>query len=165
MAPATLVFHDVADLQFDFHNAVDEQGSGSTLEVADIVQGPEKRWTIQFHHGYLGFTATGFRQYIRKAPSFELGQQVSQPRRGGTTFERVTGEAAADLFSFAEFRTTATWRWYQLKLEQARVRHQLDQLLAERAAGHQDLKSFLLQKQELQHRINSLGLEIQDLNS
>ncbi|GAB3825235.1 hypothetical protein [Hymenobacter jeollabukensis] len=160
VAPATLVFHEVQNVEFDFDFIGTEPFKAAALEIDSLELETPNEWTIQFHNGYLGFTATGFSQYIRKAPSFEFGQQVSYPNRAGNSFERVTGEVQADAFNFAEFRKTNIWRLYQLMLDQARVRQQLEQLLDERAAGKLALKDFLMRKRDLQDRINYLGIEL-----
>lgn len=160
VAPATLAFQQVQHVEFDFDFIGTDPFKADAMEIDSLEREADNEWVVQFHNGYLGFRAAGFTQHIRRAPSFEFGQQVSFPGRAGTSFEKVTGEARPDGFDFAEFRTTNTWRLYQVMLTQARVRHQLNQLLDERAAGNLDLKSFLLQKRDLQDRINYLGIEL-----
>jgi hypothetical protein len=159
VAPATLAFQEVrgVELDFDYTGGLSKEDA---LEIDSVEREPDDEWTIQFQNGYLGFRAAGFSQYVRRAPSFEFGQQVTFPNRAGNSLEKITGEARTDAFNFAQFRTTDTWRLYQLMLKQARVRHELNQLLDVRAAGNLDLKSFLLQKRDLQDRINYLGIEL-----
>ncbi|WP_139361922.1 hypothetical protein [Hymenobacter sp. CRA2] len=159
VAPATLVFLGVQNVEFDF-DFIEGLSKENALEIDGIERKLENEWMIQLRNGHMGFQATGFEQYIRRAPSFEFGQQVSFPNRAGNSFEKVTGEARSDAFNFAEFRTSNTWRLYQVMLAQARVRQQLDQLLDERAAGNIALKRFLQQKRELQDRINHFGTEL-----
>ncbi|GAB2967975.1 hypothetical protein GCM10027048_43490 [Hymenobacter coalescens] len=159
VAPATLVFWEVQNVEFDF-DFIGGLSKENALEIDGIEKEPDGEWVIQFHNGYLSFRAAGFTQYIRRTPSFEFGQQVSFPFRAGNSLEKITGEAQSGAFDFAEFRTTNTWRLYQVMLEQMSVRHRLDQLLDARSAGHLDLKSFLLQKRDLQDRLNYLGIEL-----
>ncbi|WP_400191122.1 hypothetical protein [Hymenobacter sp. B81] len=161
VAPATLVFRGVQNLEVDFNFLGADPSKAEALEIDGIEQGQPGEWTILFHNGYLEFMATGYSQFIRKAPSFEFGQQVSWPNRAGTSFEQVSGEQS-DSFNFVEFRKTNTWRLYQLALDRARVKQQLDALLDKRAAGAVELKAFLLQKRDLQDRINYLGLELRN---
>lgn len=159
VAPATLVFQEVRDVGFDFDYA-GGLSKEDALEIDSLEREPDGEWVIQFQNGYLGFRAAGFSQYIRRAPSFEFGQQVTFPNRAGSSVDKVTGEARADAFNFVEFRTTNTWRLYQIMLDQAGVLHQLDQVRDERAAGRLDLKTFLRQKRDLQDRIHYLSLEL-----
>jgi hypothetical protein len=92
VAPATLVFRDVWDLEGD----LDFTGSPLALEVADIhrrtVDGRQRYgplWHIDGHAFGLRFHASGYRQYIRQAPILQSGQVLPRAERGDCSFAEL----------------------------------------------------------------------------
>ena len=159
VAPATLAFSNVREVEFDFDlfSISDWKTNAAEIEAIEREAG---RWTIQFQHGYISYKADGYRQYIRQSSSFQFGQQIEYQQRGGSSLEAVTGENQQDAFSFSKFRKSETWRLYEVALDRARVHRLLDALLDDRAAGRIELKDFLQRKRDFQDRINYLGIEL-----
>ncbi|MFF4169652.1 hypothetical protein [Streptomyces sp. NPDC001744] len=92
VAPATLVFEDVWDLEGD----LDFKGTPPDLEIDEVRRlVPDNgrqdlpQWHIQGHAFDLKFRASCFRQYFRRAPQFTSAQVLSDAERGGCCFTEV----------------------------------------------------------------------------
>ncbi|MEV6071187.1 hypothetical protein AB0L82_31970 [Nocardia sp. NPDC052001] len=92
MAPATLVFEDVWDLEED----LDFKGTTPALEIDGLQRlvlddGREDLplWHIKGHAFDLRFRAAGYRQYFRKAPALTSRQMLSHAERNGYAFAEV----------------------------------------------------------------------------
>jgi len=95
LVPATLVFHNVHDLQIDL-----EPFAG--LEIQDVTrEDPQRpknaeyvgrdtewRWTIETHEGAISLNAVGYTQYLRKKPIYCQQSSLDLYVRGGISFER-----------------------------------------------------------------------------
>jgi hypothetical protein len=94
-APATLVFEDVAGLAIELSPFPGFELSDIVRDdpqsVTDRDQLPEKshwRWTLGFFNGQITFRATGYTQYIRRAPTANTTQSLTLEDRGGISFAR-----------------------------------------------------------------------------
>jgi len=93
VAPATLVFQNVADVQVTLESM---QGEITLLGLQRGDPHPtpagrlnDYRWTLDGNEGSITFRATGFRQYFRAAPVLTTAQRLSQSARGGLSFNRT----------------------------------------------------------------------------
>ena len=96
-APATLVFRNVHDLNFDvgfsyFTSLVDLQRShpGTPKNVDYIDSKIEWLWVLEFLSGEISLRSIGFTQYFRRKPIQAQRQTLSLEERGGLSFERHT---------------------------------------------------------------------------
>jgi hypothetical protein len=92
VSPATLVFDDVWDLEAD----IDCKGVVPGLEIADLHRlMPDDgrnnlpRWHIEGHAFDMRFRASGYHQYLRRAPVLIPRQSLSLAERGGLAFTEV----------------------------------------------------------------------------
>ncbi|GAA1413496.1 hypothetical protein GCM10009639_66740 [Kitasatospora putterlickiae] len=92
VAPATLVFEEVWDLEGD----LGFKGTHLELEIDDVHRlavddewRDVSRWHVQGHAFDLKFRASGFRQYFRDAPRLASGPALSAAERGGCRFTEV----------------------------------------------------------------------------
>jgi hypothetical protein len=93
VSPATLVFEGVQNIAIDI-----EIGYIQQIEVADINrEGPlaspdgsitNWTWVIELQQGDIKFEATGFSQFVRKAPVYGGNQVLELTKRGGISFDR-----------------------------------------------------------------------------
>jgi hypothetical protein len=93
VAPATLVFHGVQHIRMNMDLQYIQ-----LIEVADIhregpIASPDGSltnwsWKVELQQGDIEFEATGFTQYVRKAPAFADLQNLSLSGRGGLSFGR-----------------------------------------------------------------------------
>lgn len=88
IAPSTLVFDDVWDIEGD----LDFKGMALSLEIDHLHRstsdgsrgGP--RWHVEGHFFDLEFRAPGFRQYLRQMPRHTQRLVLSHGERGGISF-------------------------------------------------------------------------------
>ncbi|MER7755255.1 hypothetical protein [Kitasatospora sp. NPDC097643] len=88
IAPSTLVFEDVWDLEGD----LDFKGMAVSLDIdhlrrstpEDARGGPQ--WHIEGHSFDLRFRATGFHQYLRQEPQLSPRLLLTHGQRGGLSF-------------------------------------------------------------------------------
>jgi hypothetical protein len=95
VAPATLVFENVADIKFDFATCNDmeidsiEREKPSSLTPNYIYRDKEWLWTISCHRGEIVFRSTGYKQFIRSAPVLTNACSLEFDARGAYCFDRV----------------------------------------------------------------------------
>jgi hypothetical protein len=92
IAPATLVFESVAELQVH----LDSSGElslecierGAPLPTREGFEGlaQEWPWVLDCNEGEITFTATGYHQVIRQAPRLQGRQSLTWAERGGVSF-------------------------------------------------------------------------------
>jgi hypothetical protein len=94
IAPATLVFEDVWDIEGD----LDFRGVALQFDIDHIHRstpgspegGPlhrhDPQWRIEGHYFELTFRASGFRQYLRQPPRHSPGLALSHSDRGALSF-------------------------------------------------------------------------------
>ncbi|WP_329333955.1 hypothetical protein OG866_11500 [Streptomyces sp. NBC_00663] len=95
VAPATLVFEDVWDLEGD----LDFSGQSLDMEIDALHRLPPKDdrpvgsevplWHIEGHAFDLRFRATGFRQFIRQPPRLGRRRVLGYAERGGASFAEM----------------------------------------------------------------------------
>jgi hypothetical protein len=85
VAPATLVFENVSDLQGE----LDTRSSRMLLHIDTIERGKaEYAWVIQGHDFALTLFASGFRQHFRGRPIRTASQRLQLGARGGISFDQ-----------------------------------------------------------------------------
>ena len=92
LAPATLVFEHVYDLAVRTESGIHEPW----WSISDVTR--EKRrsadgrtdwaWSFGLEQGNILFRSTGFKLFLRKAPSLSERQYLSFSERGGVSFAR-----------------------------------------------------------------------------
>lgn len=97
VSPATPVFENVYDLEFDLQTStflgieIDElkrETPRRPRNADHIKQKQEWKWTLDCHEGDISFWSVGFKQYIRAEPKLVTVQQLDLVTRGGISFDR-----------------------------------------------------------------------------
>jgi hypothetical protein len=93
VAPATLVFKQVRDLNIDFEgSSIEVEIEGiQRVEVKNDKQA-EYNWTIETGIGSVNFKSTGFEQFIRRTPELISNQKIGLNARGGISFTEIIPE-------------------------------------------------------------------------
>ena len=95
VAPATLIFENVYDLEFTIGSRVGEmslQGIGRTGPSAPrfpVTKQHEWHWLLEFNEGQMTFSSVGFTQFTRRLPTLVQTQRLGFEQRGGISFERA----------------------------------------------------------------------------
>lgn len=101
VAPATLIFENVYDIEIDIH-------TDDELEIADLLREDplrprnadyvqreqEWKWIFDCQRGEISLRSIGYAQYIRSAPRLVARQYLTLNERGGISFSR--GRAAEE---------------------------------------------------------------------
>src|SRR4051794_40935091 len=89
IAPATLVFENVYDLQFDFESQDGDltlQGierSDASAPRNAVTKQAEWRWLLDFNNGQANLRSIGFSQFTRRPPILVRAQHLTLEQRGG----------------------------------------------------------------------------------
>lgn len=161
IAPCTLVFETPTKFSFnlesnDFYNYI---------EIADIHrqlnQNNKTEWRIETHIGDIVIEADKFKQFVRRQPTLQSGQQIIPEERGEVSFATAFDE---------NFRETA--QVTQIKQEHFALRHkatnsrhlqkELSDLLDKRLKGVVDTKQYIIKKRELERQIEVIKQELQE---
>ncbi|WP_433728434.1 hypothetical protein ACQP2Y_14935 [Actinoplanes sp. CA-051413] len=91
VAPATLVFHSVADVRIDLQSYTGEV-SIDTVQREDAQPTPagvtDYAWLLNTHEGTIRFRAAGFQVHLRQDPRVSAGPSLTLTERGGVSFDR-----------------------------------------------------------------------------
>jgi hypothetical protein len=99
VAPATLVFWNVLDLEIDIASfnarleiaSIGRTSIGKPKNFEHIGRDIEWFWEIECTEGTIKFKAVGYHQYMRAAPTFTQWPQLGMEERGGHSFAREVG--------------------------------------------------------------------------
>lgn len=91
ISPATLVFENLYNCQFNFDFPYHADLTILSLDRERVENNHSTKavwkWTLDCLEAYWVFSATGYRQFIRKPPVLLDAQRFELPQRGGYNFE------------------------------------------------------------------------------
>ncbi len=153
VAPATLVFKNIKNIQFEIDTAFDK-----AVEIEDIeLNKSEKKiqWTIITHQGEIEFTADGFTQWIRQEPFFQFGQTISFIERFGVSLEQTTAQENPNRLrqDIIEQHKKDLEHYENVKKRQLKRQEKSD-LEEKREKGEIDLKDYLTKKKEIKELLD-----------
>lgn len=95
VAPATLVFENVYDLQIDLEpfagveiQGIHREDPQKPKNAEYIGRDTEWRWVIEAQEGEISLRSVGYKQYFRSDPIFGRQQSLELSVRGGFSFNR-----------------------------------------------------------------------------
>lgn len=153
LAPSTLVFRQIKNLQFEIDTAFNEAIEIEDIELTTVEN--ENHWTIVTHQGNLEFISEGFTQYIRQKPFFEFGQTISYIERNGFSLDRTTEQNNPNRFEsdLLEQRKKDLEHYENAKKRQLK-RHEKESLKQARDSGKIKLKDYLIKKREIKEMLD-----------
>ncbi len=153
VAPATLVFKNINNIQFEIDTAFDE-----AVEIEDIELNKSDnkiQWTIITQQGDIEFTADGFTQWIRQEPFFQFGQTISYIERCGFSLEQTTDQENPNIIrqDIIEQQKKDFEHYENVKKRQLKRQEKSD-LEEQRENGKIDLKDYLTKKKEIKEMLD-----------
>ena len=153
VAPATLVFKNINNIQFEIDTAFDE-----AVEIEDIELNKSDnkiQWTIITQQGDIEFTADGFMQWIRQEPFFQFGQTISYIERCGFSLEQTTDQENPNRIrqDIIEQQKKDFEHYENVKKRQLKRQEKSD-LEEQRENGQIDLKDYLTKKKEIKEMLD-----------
>jgi len=153
VAPATLVFKNINDIQFEIDTAFDE-----AVEIEDIELNKSDnkiQWIIITQQGDIEFTADGFTQWIRQEPFFQFGQTISYIERYGFSLEQTTEQENPNRIrqDIIEQQKKDFEHYENVKKRQLKRQEKSD-LEEQRENGKIDLKDYLTKKKEIKEMLD-----------
>ncbi len=152
VAPATLCFRNVKNLQFDIDVLFDGAFEIEDIEKKEVAGGIH--WTIITRQGEFEFLSEGYTQAIRQQPSFQYQQFIGYGERSGLSVELITDQSNSYVLSEAYKEQKAknadlynhAKNYYQHALALKNLRQKRDD-------GQIATKEYLVQKKELTNMI------------
>jgi len=153
VAPATLVFKKISNIQFEIDTAFDE-----AVEIEDIELSKSDnklQWTIITQQGDIEFEADGFTQWIRQEPFFQFGQTISYIERCGFSLEQTTDQDNPNRIrqDIVEQQKKDFEHYENVKKRQLKRKEKSD-LEEQRENGKIDLKDYLTKKKEIKEMLD-----------
>ncbi|MBI0401369.1 hypothetical protein [Cyclobacterium marinum] len=153
VAPATLVFKNINNIQIEIDTAFDE-----AVEIEDIELNKSDnkiQWTIITLQGDIEFTADGFTQWIRQEPFFQFGQTISYIERCGFSLEQTTDQENPNRIrqDIIEQQKKDFEHYENVKKRQLKRQEKSD-LEEQRENGKIDLKDYLIKKKEIKEMLD-----------
>jgi len=148
VAPSTLVFRGIKNLEFEIDTAFNE-----AMEIEDIelsIAENKNHWTIVTQQGNLEFISEGFTQYVRQEPFLEFGQTISYIERNGFSLEHTTKQDNPNRFrsDLLEQRKKNLEHYENAKKRQLK-RLEKEILKEARDNNEIELKDYLIKKKEI----------------
>lgn len=152
IAPATLVFHSPKYLSSEQLLSTDIPVEIDNVYKTDTKQGTH--WRVETRGGTLNFISSGYTQFIRQPPFFKFGQSIDYEERYGTCLERTIAQHnpnrdREDIVSRHKQDIIA----YEIVKKRHLARIEKERLEQTKREGKLSLKSYLLQKRELENRL------------
>ncbi len=160
VAPCTLVF----ETPTKFHLNLESNEFYTYIEIADLhkqLNSNEKtEWRIETHIGDIIIEADNYKQFVRRPPTLQTGQQVIPEERGEVSF--------ATLFD-KDFKETAQVKkikqeHFALRQKATNARHlqkELSDLLDKRLKEEVDAKDYIIKKREIERQIKAIKKELE----
>ena len=153
VAPATLVFKKISNIQFEIDTAF-----GEAVEIDDIELSKSDnklQWTIITQQGDIEFEADGFTQWIRQEPFFQFGQTISYIERCGFSLEQTTDQDNPNRIrqDIVEQQRKDFEHYENVKKRQLKRKEKSD-LEEQRENGKIDLKDYLTKKKEIKEMLD-----------
>jgi hypothetical protein len=162
VAPCTLIFKDVRDVSFDLNTSFYYK----PIEVADIdreVIGDQQYYTIDTREGHLSFSASGYRQFVRMYPSFQLGQTIAYDERAGTSLEpSIDNKLNANIQAIVDARRAEEYEHYTWAKERHLLKAEMQALSNTRDANQVGLKEFIKEKNRLRDKLAYYNIILRD---
>jgi hypothetical protein len=153
VAPATLVFRHVSNIQFEIDTAFNE-----AVEIEDIELNKtdnKLQWTIITQQGDIEFEADGFTQWIRQEPFFQFGQTITYIERCGFSLEQTTDKENPNRLrqDIIEQQKKDFEHYENVKKRQLK-RQEKNDLEEQRENGDIALKDYLTKKKEIKEMLD-----------
>ncbi|AEL25330.1 hypothetical protein [Cyclobacterium marinum] len=153
VAPATLVFKNINNIQFEIDTAFHK---GVEIEDIELKKLDNKiQWTIITQQGDIEFTSDGFTQWIRQEPFFQFGQTISYIERYGFSLEQITDQENPNRIrqDIIEQQKKDFEHYENVKKRQLKRQEKSD-LEEHRENGKIDLKDYLTKKKEIKEMLD-----------
>jgi len=153
VAPATLVFRNISNIQFEIDTAFDEAVEIEDIELNKIEN--KLQWTIITQQGDIEFVADGFTQWIRQEPFFQFRQTISYIERCGFSLEQTTDQDNTNRIrqDIVEQQKKDFEHYENVKKRQLK-RQEKSNLEEQRENGKIDLKDYLTKKKEIREMLD-----------
>jgi hypothetical protein len=153
VAPATLVFKKISNIQFEIDTAFDEAVEIEDIELNKLDN--KLQWTIITQQGDIEFEADGFTQWIRQEPFFQFGQTISYIERCGFSLEQTTDQDNQNRIrqDIVEQQKKDFEHYENVKKRQLKRKEKSD-LEEQRENGKIDLKDYLTKKKEIKEMLD-----------
>ncbi|QDH80838.1 hypothetical protein FKX85_18025 [Echinicola soli] len=153
VAPATLIFKKISNIQFEIDTAFDE---AIDIEDIELNKSDNKfQWTIITKQGDIELEAEEFAQWIRQEPFFQFGQTISFIERCGFSLEQTIDQANPNRFrlDIVEQQKKDFEHYENVKKRQFKRKEKAD-LEEQRENGTIDLKDYLTKKKEIKEMLD-----------
>lgn len=148
VAPATLVFKNINNIQFEINTAFEKAIEIEDIELIKLEN--RLQWTIITQQGDIEFTADGFTQWIRQEPFFQFGQTIPCVERYGFSLEQITDQENPNRIrkDITEQQKKDFEHFENAKKRQLK-RQEKSYLNEQRETGKINLKDYLEKKKEI----------------
>lgn len=156
VAPCTLIFENVWNSKFD----IDTSRYAVDYEIADLHRQVNNKgnaeFRIEMHIGEILIESEHFRQIVRRAPTFQFGQQVISEERGEVSFSEYPDK------EFKVPQAALQAKHERLKNIQTSncinaLNKELLDIYDKHIAGTLATKQYILNKRELENQIESVS--------
>jgi hypothetical protein len=150
ISPATLIFENVTlfkvNFLMDFVNGLEiDQISKSTLKNST-------EWIIETQQGTITLHSESFQQIIRRKPTLQFSQCLSDEERGDKYFSEIPEKDYLESHALIKKKKTE-FEQYELASKRNSLRIEVENLNQEKS----DTKEYLLTKRNLNEKIDKLN--------
>lgn len=150
ISPATLVFDNVTLFKVNF--ITDFVNGLEIYEISKSTVDNTTEWIIETQEGTITIHSDSFRQIIRRKPTLQYNQCLSDEERGENYFSEIPEKKYIESKEIIRKKKTE-FEQYELANKRNSLQKQIENLNSEKL----DTKEFLLKKRSLNEKINELN--------
>lgn len=160
VAPCTLIFETPTKFGFD----LESNDFCNYIEIADLGRevndNGKTEWRIETHIGDIVIEADKFKQFVRRRPTLQAGQQIIPEERGEVSFTTAFDENFTETAQVKQIKHER----FTLRKKATHSKHlqkELSDLLEKRLKGEVSTKQYIVKKRELEQQINDIKQELE----
>jgi len=150
ISPATLIFDNVTLFKVNF--ITDFVNGLEIYEISKSTVENTTEWIIETQEGTITIHSDTFRQIIRRKPTLQFSQCLSDEERGENYFSEIPEKEYVESKELIQKKKTE-FEQYELASKRNCLRNEIKDLNPEKL----DTKEFLLSKKSLNEKINELN--------
>lgn len=163
IAPCTLIFETPTKFSFN----LESNDFYKYPEIADLRRSLNEKgktvWCIETHIGDILIETENFKQFVRRPPTLQVGQQIIPEERGDVSFATTFEKNFIETPQIKQIKQEN----FLLRQKAANAIHlqkELSILFDKRLKGELDIKEYILQKRQLEQQIKDIRLELRKNN-
>ena len=159
VAPCTLIFETPTKFKLDLESS----DIYNYIEIADLHRQVNRsnrtEWRIETHVGDIIIEAECFKQFVRRQPTLQSGQQIISEERGEVSFATTFDKAFIETEQITQIKRES-FLLRQKAANAMQLQKSLSNLFDQRMKNEIDTKKYILEKRKIEQQIKEIMQEL-----